>query len=53
MSHSLNVWGSLAANNFVCFVFVCGPPGMAESLEEAMVSNGIAEKTDILFEKWW
>jgi len=34
-------------------VFVCGPPGMAESLEEALVSDGIAEKTDILFEKWW
>ena len=34
-------------------VFVCGPPGMAESLEEALVSNKIAQKDDILFEKWW
>jgi len=51
--HDSMSWLNCGDASKVDKVFVCGPPGMAESLEEVLVSNEIAQKSDILFEKWW
>jgi Na+-transporting NADH:ubiquinone oxidoreductase subunit NqrF len=33
-------------------VFICGPPLMAEAIEDILHSLGMAEP-DIFYEKWW